>query len=313
MKRRSIFRAVTVLSCATVAACGGSSGGYNACYSAPSSGLASAQSLSAEGLASPTLVAAGGYSSSSSNTESVVKLFLHAYPVVDETNPEENWMCSGSFTLMPGGLSHGFTLSGWDPVEKTWPIEVPNGQYEILTDISCGCVSPGLCDDGNPFIPRVQADGITNGDDGYVQLPGQGPGGFNSKVGLTVSEVSNSVARVDYQLLELNEYDATANSGRVIECILDYNQVHHGGFGFHNVKVKNVSNITVPNWTAHIDFGEGVHPTAQWTINASATGNGDTGWLLIEGNSSLAPGQTVTFAVGGQYTGGQNVMEVSCF
>lgn len=103
------------------------------------------------------------------------------------------------------------------------------------------------------------------------------------------------------------DVDATASwlHGFLIDCDIGSNpQAQSGSFSLYNATVTNESSSTLPGWTAYIDFGAGV-PSVQWSSNVTASTDGN--FVVLEGTSPLAPFSSVTFSLGGQYSGPSSI------
>jgi hypothetical protein len=95
----------------------------------------------------------------------------------------------------------------------------------------------------------------------------------------------------------------------MVTCTMNYNLGNYGGYGFNNIMVKNVSGAPITGWQAYLDFGGATPTNIQWISGATATIKEK--FILVESATTLAPGATAQFSLGGQYAGA-NIILVSC-
>ena len=91
-------------------------------------------------------------------------------------------------------------------------------------------------------------------------------------------------------------------------CLLTNGDAQYGGFGFHSVGVKNISESVLSNWEVRLDFGA-ASPSPQWSWGGDYVVEGST--IVVTGNTSISPGQQITFGIGGNYSGA-NQISVIC-
>lgn len=247
-----------------------------------------------------------------------------------------NWQCSGNISISPGNINKA--LYG------TATVKLAEGDYNATVDVNCAC-NAILQNCLNFWTPSLK---VTSGAF-VVTRPPQAVNGFHTTVALSVSKDGNaglnsqpssyslastsiskenlsaeistttlsSAAIGDKSWIEiavLEDFNKTASGAAMegVNCTIDYDQAWYGGFGFHQVRVKNTSTNTLSNWGVNLWFSEG-KPSADWFWGADSIVNNGDHALLVMGNQSLAPNAEVVFGVGGTYSGGPNNITVECY
>lgn len=241
------------------------------------------------------------------------------------------WSCKTQVNV--GGKS----ISYITPTTNGAPIKLSEGEYTASIDVSCYCESTWGCSTSsngtwNPgftvtdiygkviaqrpektyggfslLVDLVVKDGAVSGGSNAARS-GEAP--RISQVASTFNSTNSETMLIEFEVL--SDMDKTADAMvQALTCDIDYNMAWHGGFGFHNVKVKNVSNEVVPSWGVNLYFSEGV-PTAEWHWGADSVTRNANNSLLVKGSQELSPGEELTFGVGGTYQGGSNQIGVEC-
>lgn len=100
--------------------------------------------------------------------------------------------------------------------------------------------------------------------------------------------------------------------GAGISCLLDENntRAENGGYGIHNLVVKNDGDISIGGWNVKLTFGQG-QPAVGWFYGVSEVVKVNGG-LLLSGRDQLEPGDVVRIGLGGSYSGPNTGVEIKC-
>ena len=241
---------------------------------------------------------------------------------------DPNWECEATVSVLGEGTK---TLNSSSLTVASFSL--PDGQYEAEIDVECGCglLICGISTFTPYWVPSIERSGAIGSP--KHRIPGQAVNGFTARDTFTIRDktlVASSkstttnppnsqrstktpaagalnnfgTAAIEFTLVDYSPKD------QVVTCDLDHRNAYYGGYGFHNVQVTNEGGNTISGWNAYIDFGDASPTSVQWTVNADAT-VGDTG-IVVSGDDVLAPGQSATFSIGGQYTG-QNIIDTICY
>jgi len=240
-----------------------------------------------------------------------------------------DWECKATVKVS-GNQTKTFDSSGI----RVASFFLPDGEYTADINVTCGCRFISCSGVSTQYwIPVIERSGAFGSP--KVSIPGQAVNGFTAKDKFTIKDksllaskqsspeksLSKSVAfnnavstqatasnlgtaAIEFTLLEFMPKD------QVVTCDLDHRKAYYGGYGFHNVEVTNEGNNTITGWHAYIDFGDASPTSVQWTVNAEASIS-ETG-VVVSGDEVLAPGESATFSIGGQYKG-QNVIDTVCY
>lgn len=239
-----------------------------------------------------------------------------------------SWKCDMTVDVSPGSYS-GESF----PTETFKTFSLPEGDYSADIEVSCDCPSDSCKD---VWVPSVDMYGGLTGN--RVTIPGKLAYGWKATERFKIRDsnfVANSIQSSSRSAKSLSTYTSTvsaqsvttASSGvahiefelvdfqpiqpdEAVLCDLHHYKGYHGGFGYHSVSLTNDGSHTVDGWNAYIDFGDATPTNIQWVQNGEATisGNG----ITIHGDEVLAPGESVTFGIGGQYNGA-NEIDVACY